>query len=84
MEELVSVMEDIRELLSEMNDKLNSIDINIERITGSPLSECTFDTLCDKLNDISHEIREVSSCGLYSLGDVCNRLEEIDTSINIK
>lgn len=68
MNELISVMEEIRDLLSSIDDKL-------EGICG--LGVNSIDDVCDKLDDIR-------GTGLYSLNDIYSKLADIDMTIDLK
>ena len=68
MEELICVMEQIRDLLV-------SIDGKLDDIRGSGIN--SIDDVCDKLDDIR-------GAGLYSLDDVYSKLADIDLTIDLK
>ena len=65
MDELISVMEEIRDLL-------NDIDSKLDDIRGNGLSSIS--DVCDKLDDIR-------GSGLYSIEDVCSKLDNVETAI---
>ena len=68
MEELISVMAEIRDLLIDIDEKLSDI-------RGAGTS--SIDDVCNKLDDIR-------GTGINSIDDVCNRLDTIDFTINLK
>ena len=68
MEELISVMAEIRDLLV-------SIDSKLDDIRGLGIN--SIDDICDKLDDIR-------GSGLSSLDDVYSKLADIDMTIDLK
>lgn len=76
MDELVFVMEEIRDLLSEMNSKLDNISNDINQIKGNGVYDSLAD-VCDKLD-------EIKGNGLYNnLSDVCDKLDSLDTTCSL-
>ena len=68
VDELISVMEEIRDLLTSIDEKLDDI-------RGSGIN--SIDDICGKLDDIR-------GIGINSLDDVCSKLDDIDMTINLK
>ena len=71
MKELISVMEEIRDLLSRIDEKLDDI-------RGNGLY--SMEDVCRKLN----EIETIRGNGLNSLDDICNKLDDIKLEIEFK
>lgn len=83
MDEMITLLEEIRDLLSEMNSKLDDIkgigiyssiaDVcdKLDAISGSGLNN--LDDVCNKLDDIK-------GSGLNSIDDVCTKLDDITGS----
>ena len=65
MDELISIMEEIKDLLSGIDEKLDDI-------RGNGLYSIA--DICDKLDDIRGN-------GLYSIEDVCSKLDGIQSVI---
>ena len=77
MEELVSVMEEIRDQLILMNNKLDTISMDIDTIKGVGIYNSISD-VCDKMD-------EIVGTGLYkSISDVCDKLDSVETAIDLK
>lgn len=68
MNELISVMEEIRDLLTSIDEKLDDI-------RGSGIN--SMDNICGNLDDIR-------GTGINSLDDVCSKLDCIDMTIYSK
>lgn len=76
MNELVLIMEEIRDLLSEMNDKLDVISNDINSIKGIGIY--------DSLSDVCNKLDEIKGIGVYdSLADICNKLDLLDTTCSM-
>ena len=70
MDTMIALLEEIRDLLSEMNEK-------IDEIRG--------DGAYNSISDICDKIDEVKGNGLYdSISDVCDKLDTLDTTIDLK
>jgi len=77
MEELVSVMEEIRDQLVLMNSKLDMISMDIDAIKGVGLN--------NSISDVYDKMEEIIGTGLYnSLSDVCDKLDNVETAIDLK
>ena len=88
MDEMVAILEQIRDLLVEMNEKLD--DIKGYGVDTSISDVCDkLDTISGMgiytLSDVCSKIDEVKGSGLYdSISDVCAKLDAIDTTIMVK
>ena len=88
MDEMITLLEEIRDLLGEMNGKLDDIK-------GYGV-DTSISAVCDKLDaisgmgiyslgDVCSKIDEVKGSGIYdSISDVCTKLDAIDTTIMLK
>ena len=88
MDDMIALLGEIRDLLVEMNGKLDDI-----KGYGADTS---ISDVCDKLDaisgmgiyslgDVCSKIDEVKGSGLYdSISDVCTKLDAIDTTIMLK
>lgn len=73
MDELIIVMEEIRDLLSEMNCKLDDISSEISSIRGVGVY--------DSLSDVCDKLEAIKGNGIYdSISDVCDKLDSIDST----
>lgn len=88
MDEMITLLEEIRDLLVEMNDKLD--DIKGYGVNTSISDVCDkLDTISGMgiytLSDVCSKIDEVKGSGIYdSISDVCTKLDAIDTTIMLK
>ena len=70
MDELISIMADIRDLLQSIDGKLDDLKFSLETDITSAIS------------DVSNQVKEISCMGVYTLSDVCSHLSDIDISLN--
>ena len=88
MDDMIALLGEIRDLLVEMNGKLD--DIKGDGIYTS------ISDVCDKIDDISvsgmctlgdvcRRIDDLQGSGIYNtIGDVCDKLDNLDTTIMLK
>lgn len=69
MDEFVSLLESILDKLTEINDNLNDIK------GSGPFSSIT--DVYDKLDEVQSGISDISCYGVYSLSDICNKLDTL-------
>ena len=83
MNELISVLEDIKVLLYDMNNKLELIDDNISGLKKEVRSVKGYG-LYDSISDVCDKLESIKGTGLYnSIVDICDKLDTIDTSISL-
>lgn len=95
MDEMIALLEEIRDLLAEMNGKLDDIkgygadnsisDVcdKINEISGHGFYSLS--DVCSKIDDLSSEVDGIKGIGIYNtLGDVCDKLDSIETAIDLK
>ena len=83
MDELISVLEDIKELLNDMNNKLELIDVNISELKEEVIS-VKGSGVYDSISDVCDKLDSIQGTGIYdSIVDVCNKLDAIDSSITL-
>ncbi|WP_407311766.1 hypothetical protein [Desulfosporosinus sp. SB140] len=66
MDELIGIMGEIRDLLAELNDK-------IDRLTDSGFTS---------ISDLVNTVEGIKGAIGYDLTDVCNKLDQIDSSLS--
>ena len=77
MEELISVMCEIRDQLESMNYKLDCISEKIDEVKGVG----AFSSIAD----VYDKIDEITGTGLYnSISDICDKLDSVETAIDLK
>lgn len=72
MNELVSIMEEIRDLLFVMNNKLDDISSDINAIKG--------DGLFDSLSDVCNKLDEINRDSLF---DICSKLDTLELTCSL-
>lgn len=95
MDDMITLLGEIRDLLVEMNGKLDDIkgygaDTSIsnvcdklDAISGSGLSN--LDEVCNKIDELKDEVSSVKGSGLYdTISDVCDKLDTLDSTIDLK
>ena len=83
MNELISVLEDIKELLCDMNNKLELIDVNISELK-TEVRSVKGDGIYDSISDVCDKLDSIQGTGIYnSIVDICDKLDTIDTSITL-
>ncbi len=79
MEEVVSILEGIRDYLASIDSKLDNISAEISSLKGIGLG-----TNGDSLEDICDKLEELKGTGLYnSLSDICDKLDSVETEIGM-
>lgn len=74
MEELISILGEIKDELSLMNEKLEEISDNIESIRGIGI--------CDSIADVNDKLDSIAGSGVCnSISDICDKLESIGDAI---
>ena len=95
MDEMITLLGEIRELLVEMNGKLDDIkgygiytsisDVcdKLDSISGSGFNN--LDEVCNKIDELKEAVNSVKGSGLYdTISDVCDKLDTLDTTIDLK
>ena len=79
MEEVVSVLEEIRDYLASIDNKLDElkvVNLKLDALMGSgPFTG---------ISDIWDKLDEIKGDGVYnSLSDICDKLESVETEIGM-
>lgn len=69
MDELIDVMKEILLELQEINSK-------IDDIKGYGI--------CSSLSDLGDKIDEITGMGVYTISDICDKIDAVDTTIMMK
>lgn len=72
MDTATHILSDILEELRKVNEKLDNLEIKVDRITG--FGECD-------MQDLSIKIDDVTLSGTHSLADVCGRIDDAAEAI---
>lgn len=95
MDDMIALLGEIRDLLVEMNGKLDDIkgygiytsisDVcdKLDAISGSGLNN--LDDICNNQDSICNKIDDIKGIGIYnSISDICDKLDTLDTTIELK
>lgn len=84
MEELVSAIERLSDVIENLYTEVATISIKLDTI-GDSLEEIKGDSTYNSISDIHDKLDSIQGIGPFSnISDICDKLDEIDTSITIK
>ena len=72
MDDVLDILIDIRDILNNVNHNIISLQDDVNRIRGNGLY--------DSISDIGEKMDALTSPGLYTLLDVCSKLDSIDSN----
>ncbi|MFW5649740.1 MAG: hypothetical protein ACOCG5_11705 [Candidatus Alkaliphilus sp. MAG34] len=72
MDDVLDILIDIRDILNNVNHNIISLQDDVNRIRGNGLY--------DSISDIGEKMDALTSSGLYTLLDVCSKLDSIDSN----
>lgn len=81
MDQLVEVLQEIRDGIYSMNSNIEDLKISLEELKGTGLYNSISDVY-DKLGDINTTSEGIKGSGLYdSISDVCEKLDSVTGAI---